>query len=275
MTDLNHELEVARTAVLEAGRLVMALYRTDVHVEMKGKNDPVTAADRASNDALVAALSRAFPDDAILAEESGAAGATALDRRRWCIDPLDGTKEFIAQNGEFSVMVGLAVAGRPVLGIVYQPAQELLLEGIVGHGAFVTEAGARRAVRVSDVSDPAAMRLVVSRSHRNPIVDGVKASLGITEERPSGSVGIKIGLLVRRQADLYVHPGRGTKLWDTCGPEAILLAGGGQMTDPEGALLRYDVPDPALALGLVASNGTAHERIVAAVRGVVGAARAS
>jgi len=265
MTDLSHELEVSKKAVLEAGRLVMALYKTDVQVEMKGKNDPVTAADRASNEALVAALSRAFPDDAILAEESGAGGATALDRRRWCIDPLDGTKEFISQNGEFSVMVGLAIAGRPVLGIVYQPDQDILLEGIVGQGAFVTEGGLRRAVRVSGVSDPAAMRLVVSRSHRNPIVDAVKETLGITAERISGSVGIKIGLLVRQLADLYIHPGRGTKLWDTCGPEAILLAGGGQMTAPDGTLLRYDVPEPALP-GLIASNGTAHDRVVAALR---------
>ena len=126
MTDLSREREIARAAALEAGRLVMALYRTDVRVEMKGKNDPVTAADNASNDAIVAALSRAFPGDAILAEESGAGGAAALDGRRWCVDPLDGTKEFLAQNGEFAVMIGLAIAGRPVLGVVYQPAQDLL-----------------------------------------------------------------------------------------------------------------------------------------------------
>jgi len=250
----------------------MGLYGTDVQVEMKGKNDPVTAADKASNEALVAALSRAFPGDAILAEESGAAGAAALDRRRWCIDPLDGTKEFIAQNGEFSVMVGLAVAGRPVLGLVYQPAQDILLEGVVGQGAWVTEGGGEpRPARVTTVSDPAAMRLVVSRSHRNPVVDAVKRTLGIEAERISGSVGIKIGLLVRQLADVYVHPGRGTKLWDTCGPEAILLAGGGRMTDPTGALLRYDVPEPALPLGLVASNGTAHDRVVDAVKAAVAA----
>lgn len=267
MTDaLTHELDVARAAVLEAGRVVMSLYATDMQVEMKGKDDPVTAADRAANDLIVTALSRAFPDDAILAEESGVAGAASLDGRRWCVDPLDGTKEFIAKNGEFSVMVGLAIAGRPVLGVVYEPAHDVFLEGVVGHGAFVTHAGARRAAHVGTVSDPASMRLVLSRSHRNPVVDAVKTSLGIVAERPSGSVGIKIGLLVRQEADLYIHPGRGTKLWDTCGPEAILLAGGGKMTDPEGALIRYDVADPSLPLGLVATNGTAHDRIVAAVR---------
>jgi 3'(2'), 5'-bisphosphate nucleotidase len=266
VTDYARELEIARAAVLDAGKLVMELYGTDVQVEMKGRNDPVTAADKASNEALVAALSRAFPDDAILAEESGAAGASALDRRRWCIDPLDGTKEFIAKNGEFSVMVGLAVAGRPVLGIVYQPAQDILLEGVVGHGAFVTENGERRAARVTSVASPADMRLVVSRSHRNPIVDAVKQTLGIQAERISGSVGIKIGLLVRQLADLYIHPGRGTKLWDTCGPEAILLAGGGEMTDPEGALIRYDVEDPNVLKGLVASNATAHARVIEALR---------
>jgi 3'(2'), 5'-bisphosphate nucleotidase len=109
------------------------------------------------------------------------------------------------------------------------------------------------------------MQLVISRSHRSAKVDALKERLGIVRERPSGSVGVKIGLLVRREADLYVHPGRGAKLWDACAPEAILSAAGGKMTDALGDPIRYDVAEVSLETGLIASNGVAHHRIVEAM----------
>ncbi|MBI2893621.1 MAG: 3'(2'),5'-bisphosphate nucleotidase CysQ [Deltaproteobacteria bacterium] len=273
------ELRVAHDAALAAGAVILSHYDGEVRVEMKAPGDPVTVADRESNQLIVDALGRAFPDDAILAEESpvgdfpgssGAGGGSGADRR-WCVDPLDGTKEFLAKNGEFAVMIGLAVQGRAVLGVVYQPAIDLLLEGVVGVGAWITSRSDRRPASVSTTSDPASMRLVVSRSHRSPLVDAAKAALRISAERISGSVGVKIALLARQEADLYIHPGRGVKLWDACAPEAILVAAGGKMTDTRGQLIRYDSADPALDRGLIASNAQAHEAIVAALAGATDA----
>lgn len=262
---LDRELRIAAGLAREAGALVLSHYDEDVRVDMKAPGDPVTIADRESNQLIVDALAREFPDDAILAEESGAGGGRGPGERRWCVDPLDGTKEFLARNGEFAVMIGLAIRGRPVLGVVYQPAVDLLLEGVVGVGAWTTIGTQRLSASVSSIADPGSMALVVSRSHRSSLVDAAKVALGISKERISGSVGVKIGLLARREADLYIHPGRGVKLWDACAPEAILVAAGGMMTDPRGDLIRYDAAEPALDGGLVASNGQAHDAIVAAV----------
>jgi 3'(2'), 5'-bisphosphate nucleotidase len=251
------------TIVRRAGPIVRVYHdRTDT-IAWKGADDPVTAADRAVNQFLVAELRHAFPHDGILAEESKDDLARLHHERVWCIDPLDGTKEFIARNGEFSIMVGLAMAGEAILGVVYQPIQDLMYSGIRDVGAWMTTPAGRCPLRVSDIADPAAMRLVVSRSHRNPITDALKTALGIGQERISGSVGLKCGLIARGEADLYLHPAPGLKEWDTCAPEAILTGAGGRLTDCWGRPLRYNRPDVARHGGLVASNGHGHDRIIA------------
>lgn len=249
--------------VRRAGPIVRTFHDQSDDIAWKDADDPVTAADRAVNHFLVTELRRAFPTDGILAEESKDDLARLRHERVWCIDPLDGTKEFIARNGEFSIMVGLAVAGEAVLGVVYQPIVDLMYSGVRGVGAWMTTPTGRQALHVSDIADPAAMRLVVSRSHRNPITDALKTALGLTQERISGSVGLKCGLIARGEADLYLHPAPGLKEWDTCAPEAILTGAGGRLTDCWGRPLRYNRPDVARHSGLVASNGRCHDRIIA------------
>ena len=246
----------------EAGAIVRVYHDRADTVAWKGNDDPVTAADHAVNAYLVEGLSRLFPADGILAEESED-NPDRLERGRvWCVDPLDGTKEFIARNGEFSIMVGLAEQGEAVLGVVYQPIIDLMYSGIRDVGAWLTQGGNRGKLDVSAASDPTQMRLVVSRSHRNPIVDDIKRGLGIQQERISGSVGLKCGLIARAEADLYLHPSPGVKEWDTCAPEAILRGAGGVMTDCWGQSLRYNQRDVHRRHGIVASNGRCHSRII-------------
>jgi 3'(2'), 5'-bisphosphate nucleotidase len=266
------ELALVEQMVRKAGELVARYYATETAVAYKGVDDPVTAADQAANDYLMAELGRAFPDDGLLSEES-ADNSSRLQRRRvWIVDPLDGTREFIGRIGEFSIMVGLAVAGRPVLGVVYQPVSDLLYRGLPGQVAEVVERGAARPLAVSTVAEPAAMRLVASRSHRDPLVAAVCQQLGITQDRPSGSVGLKVGLLATAQCDLYVHPAPGLKEWDTCAPEAILAAAGGVLTDAWGSPLTYNKANVRQRQGLVASNGCCHGRIVSATSAAAEAA---
>lgn len=263
---LEKELLVAERLVREAGALVRQYFRQETDVAWKGRNDPVTAADHFANAHLVEGLRREFPDDGILAEES-ADDLSRLSRRRvWMIDPLDGTKEFISGIEEFSVMVGLAVGSVPALGVVYQPVADLLYRGVPGVLAQLANGAQEvRPLAVSSLDDPADMRLVVSRSHRDPLVGAVGTRLGISKEKPSGSVGLKVGLLATSDCDLYIHPAPGLKEWDTCAPEAILVAAGGALSDAWGRALSYNKQDVRQRYGLVATNGRHHERIVSAV----------
>jgi 3'(2'), 5'-bisphosphate nucleotidase len=258
----DREVEVAARAARAAGATIMDLYG-HVEAEMKGKGDPVTEADRRSNEQIVGTLRAAFPGDGIVAEESKDVPAVRTRGGRvWFVDPLDGTKEFLAKNGEFSVMVGLAVDGVARVGAVYRPEGDVLWTA-TPQGAVRETAGVRTAVRVSDRSETRKSRMVSSRSHREPVLDRLRAALGITQERPSGSVGLKVGLIVDDLADLYVHPSGYARLWDTCAPEAILVAAGGRMTDCRGRPIRYDVDDVRCADGIVASNGLLHDVVVA------------
>ena len=115
---------------------------------------------------------------------------------------------------------------------------------------------------MSETADPAEMCVAVSRSHRSERIDAVRAALGIAREVRSGSVGLKIGLVAEAQRDLYAYGGGSTKIWDTCGPEAILVGAGGRMTDIDGNLLVYDRPDLYNRRGIVASNGPLHDFVI-------------
>jgi 3'(2'), 5'-bisphosphate nucleotidase len=262
LTEYGGILEKAVAIVREAGKILRDYHERPNEIEWKGVDDPVTAADRAVNAFLVKELNGTFPGDAVLSEEMKDDLSRLRHTRVWCVDPLDGTKEFIARNGEFSIMVGLAVEGKAVLGVVYQPVFDLLYCGIRDEGSRIQHPAGEAPLRVSDTGEPERMGLVVSRSHRNPILDRIKTDLGTTRERISGSVGLKCGLIAKGEADLYLHPAPGTKEWDTCGPEAILVGAGGQMTDCWGRPLVYNRPDVRRRTGLVASNGRCHDLVV-------------
>jgi 3'(2'), 5'-bisphosphate nucleotidase len=166
-------------------------------------------------------------------------------------------------------MIGLAVGGRSVLGVVYQPIDDVLYAAACGCSAFVEEFGERSVLSVSNESELARMRIVISRSHRPPIVDAIVERLRPQRERNIGSVGLKIGLIARGQAEVYVHPNPGTKEWDTCAPEAVVTGAGGIMTDCWGRPLRYNQPDVARRFGVLASNDARHEEIVEIVTAVL------
>src|SRR4051812_24578934 len=233
------ELSAAVELARQAGRILMDIYAKDFEVAYKGKNNPVTEADELANAHIVAELRRRFPEDGIVAEESADQGDALTKRRCWFVDPLDGTKEFIAKNGEFSVMIGLAVEGASQLGVVFQPGKDKLYRGVVGHGAALEHAGQVTQLTVSDKADPSTLKLVVSRSHRPSSIEQIMQQLGATEEMPSGSVGVKVGLIAERLADLYVHVSDKSSLWDACGPEAILKAAGGRFVHVDGTPISY------------------------------------
>jgi 3'(2'), 5'-bisphosphate nucleotidase len=263
--DFTHELEFASKLAREAATIVSTFYVGSSEVRYKSDDEPVTEADRSANQHIVARIRARFPDDGILSEESKDDLSRLNKSRVWIVDPLDGTKEFIARNGEFSVMIGLAVEGRPVMGVIMQPANHLLYAGAAGAGAYLYEDGERIRLTTGDCDDTSAMVMVSSRSHRQQMVDRMRTALHITRERVSGSVGLKVGLIARRLADVYIHPSPGCKEWDLCAPQALLEAAGGRMTDCWGNPLRYNKRDVRAHNGLVATSGIAHDEIVAVV----------
>jgi 3'(2'), 5'-bisphosphate nucleotidase len=262
---LDHEAAVALDLARRAGAVVLRYRHPDLEVSHKAHDEPVTRADREANDLIVAGLRAAFPDDAVLSEESAAVGEYQTATRAWMVDPLDGTRDYVRGLPGFAVMIGLCLDGRPSLGVVYQPLGDVLYRAVTGHGAVVEEAGSTRPLRVSDRRDPRGCRLVSSASHRMATIDQVRAALGIDDEISLGSVGLKLGLIARAERDLYVNPEGFSKLWDSCAPEVILAESGGKLTDIHGRRLDYRRAEVRHLDGLLASNGLLHDAVVTAI----------
>ena len=265
-TGYDHELRVACELARLAGAAILEQYEGPLNIKQKKSADdvePVTQADTIANDLIVTQLKREFPDDGILAEESVDTDRRLAKSRVWMVDPLDGTNGFIDGNGDFAVQIGLAEDGLCVLGVVYQPLTGVLYRAVRGNGTWVErpEFEPEKAL-VSDKKILSEMRLAASRSHRSPRMSKVVESLGFQEEVQRGSVGIKIGLLIEKQCDVYIHLSPRTKQWDTCAPEVILTEAGGRISDLFGYPLNYNVPDVQNRNGLVASNGVSHDEII-------------
>ncbi|MFO0577020.1 MAG: 3'(2'),5'-bisphosphate nucleotidase CysQ [Polyangia bacterium] len=243
-------------------------------VEMKPGDEPVTEADRAVNALCVAGLRREFPQDAVLSEELPDDGARHHAPRTWLVDPIDGTKDFIAGRPGFAVMIGLLENrdgdARPTLGVVYQPTVDRLWYARRGRGAFEVVADrAPRRLAVSTVDVLTEARLVSSASHREELVAQVREAAGIRDEEQVGSVGVKLGLIAAGVRDLYVNPAGRCKLWDTGAPEIILAEAGGRLTDFAGQPLRY-TEGLGHNHGLVASNGGLHDAALERLRPFLG-----
>ena len=161
-------------------------------------------------------------------------------------------------------MIGLAIDHKPIVGVIYQPTGKRVFAAAPDIGTWVIPPGsAAHRVHGADTSDPTQVRLVASKSHRSAAIDEVKSALGIANELNVGSVGLKLSLIAVAERDLYVNPSSKCKLWDTCGPEALLAHAGGRLSDIHGRALRYDTEDLQHRRGLVASNSHVHDAVIA------------
>jgi 3'(2'), 5'-bisphosphate nucleotidase len=235
-------LDAARRAALAAGEAIMRVYAQDFEIREKTDKTPVTAADLAAERVIVAILEEAFPDIPVISEEQvEAEGLPPSAPCFWAVDPLDGTREFIAKNGEFAVCIGLVEAGRPILGVVHGPALGLTYAAC-GPGTATRRKNGGNAEPIA-ARPPGADGLVVvhSRSHESsrrlaeyladyPVKDRVKC----------GSA-LKFGVLAAGEADLYPRFGT-TMEWDTAAGQAILEAAGGRVETRDGAPLLYGKP---------------------------------
>ena len=267
MKTYEHELRVACELARAAGAAILEHYEGPLNIAQKHSEhdaEPVTQADTIANDLIVGHLKREFPDDGILAEESIDTKRRLEKSRVWMVDPLDGTNGFIDGNGDFAVQIGLTVDGQCALGVVFQPLPGVMYRAVRGEGTWIERPQFEpEQAHASDKDDLSRMRLAASRSHRSARMNKVVQRFGFRDEVQRGSVGIKVGLLIEQQCDVYIHLSPRTKQWDTCAPEVILTEAGGRMTDLFGYPLNYNVPDVQNRNGLVASNGVAHDQIIA------------
>jgi 3'(2'), 5'-bisphosphate nucleotidase len=229
--------EIAR----RAGAAILEVYASgDPGTESKSDASPLTAADLRSHRLIVAALGALTPGVPVLSEEGAATayGERAAWRSYWLVDPLDGTREFLSRNGQFTVNIALIEAHAPVLGVVQVPVSDTTYQGIPGVGAWrQAGAAAPEPIRVQPrASDP--VRVVGSRSHRGDSLDAFLGRLGAFELKPIGS-SLKFCLVAEGSADVYPRLGP-TSEWDTAAAHAVATAAGGAVMRLDGTPLRYN-----------------------------------
>ena len=227
--------------VQEAGALVMRVYASDFQVDIKSDDSPVTLADQLAEDLITQALNRLTPDIPVVGEEAASAGdVTEGASRFWLVDPLDGTREFIQRNGEFTVNIALIDEGRPVLGLVLLPALGRLYGGAEGLGSWVEAGGRRRPIQCRSVPE-AGLSVLASRSHGDEAaLQAFLVGRAVAGVVHAGS-SLKLCLLAEGQADVYPRLGR-TMEWDIAAGQAILLAAGGSVDCLDGSPLVYGKP---------------------------------
>jgi 3'(2'), 5'-bisphosphate nucleotidase len=224
-----------------AAAVILDVYATDFAVRGKSDASPVTEADERAEAVIVEALCALAPDVPIVAEEAVAGGAVPqLGDWFWLVDPLDGTKEFISRNGEFTVNIALVHRGVPVLGVVQAPALGSLYTGVVGQGAWLEDAAGRRRIRCRAVP-PEGLTVVASRSHGDAAaLDAFLSGRKVAALANAGS-SLKLCLVAAGEADLYPRLGR-TMEWDIAAGHAVLSAAGGDVTTTDHLPLRYGKP---------------------------------
>jgi 3'(2'), 5'-bisphosphate nucleotidase len=224
-------------AAREAGEAILEIVRRGFEIETKGDSSPVTVADRAAEQIILAALASAAPGVPVIAEEEVAAGRIpAHDDIYFLVDPLDGTKEFCRGGDDYTVNIGLIEDGVPALGVVFAPATGRLHGGSVGAGAWVDDRQGRKEIRTRPRGEQ--LTAVASRLHLNQAtIDYLEQAAGGCSYVGVGS-SLKFCIVAEGQADIYPRASP-TSEWDTAAGHAVLLAAGGLVDGPDGTSLRY------------------------------------
>ena len=234
------------TLAIDAGRKILEVYSSDFEVQSKEDDSPLTQADLASHHCIVAGLEALTPDIPIISEESELPDFAERSQwdRYWIIDPLDGTKEFVNRNGEFTVNIALIDHQKPVFGVVHVPVQDKTYWGCEGLGTMRQNAdGSVEPIQVSATSaDP--VRVVGSRSHRSSSLDAYLENLGDHDMIPMGS-SLKFCVIAEGGADLYPRLGL-TSEWDTAAAQAVIEQAGGSVVTLDGKPMKYNTKEDIL-----------------------------
>lgn len=234
-----------------AGREIMEVYEGSVEVWQKADRSPLTSADLRADQVIRGGLEKAFPGVFILSEESSS-GKVACHDTFFLVDPLDGTKEFVKRNGEFTVNIAYVAGGLPLAGVVYAPALDELYFAGRGLGVWKRSAGQEHALATCRDRGGRALRVLGSRSHGGDRLAAWLASLTVAHSLDSAGSSLKFCRIAEGRADLYPRFGP-TSQWDTAAAQAILEEAGGCVVDLAGGGLRYGLERPVLNPDFVAA----------------------
>ncbi|QRN86926.1 3'(2'),5'-bisphosphate nucleotidase CysQ [Clostridia bacterium] len=230
-------------AAKKAARAIMDVYQTDFHVDMKEDNSPLTLADRRANDIIVSVLEKAYPEYAILSEEGRDNPARLLKEYCFVVDPLDGTKEFVKRNGQFTVNIALCRRGYPIAGLIYVPVTKELYYASECNGAVYKNMGTGITENIQVSERKTSIRVVCSRSHVSEEEQKLylEHKAEIQEIKPVGS-SLKGCLVARGHADVYYRYGF-TSEWDTAAMQCIVEEAGGIFRQMDGSIMHYNRED--------------------------------
>ncbi len=236
---INSTITIAR----EASKVIMNFYEGDIASKTKSDGSPVTAADQAADNIIFSALNDLTPNIPIISEERVDNGIIpdVSGGTFWLVDPLDGTKEFINRNGDFTVNIGLIESEIPKLGVIMTPVNGLVWAGINGMGAFEENPSGLRHSIMARRADKRALTVVASRSHRSDQLEDYISNLKVKNSISRGSA-LKFCLVAKGDADLYPRTGP-TMEWDTAAGHALLLAAGGTVETFDGKPFLYAKED--------------------------------
>ena len=243
MIDLLNSIE---NLAIEAGKAILEIYNSaDFGVEMKSDDSPLTKADLASHNVIAKGLQELTPDIPVLSEESASIAFAERQswKKYWLVDPLDGTKEFIKKNGEFTVNIALIENGKSVVSVVYVPVQDISYTAALGYGAFKKSENQRQQIHVKKPARNIPV-VVGSRSHMSDDVKNYLQDLGTNELTSMGS-SLKFCLVAEGKADLYPRLGL-TSEWDTAAAQCIVEQAGGHVVTLDNQALKYNTKESLL-----------------------------
>jgi len=265
---VNELLTQLHDIAIDAAKEVMRVYERPFSVDFKGPQDPVTEADRRSNDLICERLTKAFPAIPIVAEETPPEQwADYRDSDQvFFVDPVDGTREFVAKNGQFVIMIGLLSGDRPSHGLLLAPAQRTTWAGAVGEGAVrIDPDGTKYQLDGIQARQLGESRVVSSRSNPTALNQRILERLAPAEVVPLGSAGLKVAAVCDGRADIYLAPEFAGCRWDSCAPEALLRSVGGTFTDAKGRPIDYRAASVENNDGAVAAAKGLHEQVIEAL----------
>ncbi len=256
-------IESVISIAVQAGKIVMEAKKKGFAYETKSHSfDFVTTADLKSEKYIISQLQKKFPNYTIISEEKGIISGKNRDYV-WYVDPLDGTKDFKNKGKGFAIMIGLCHKNKPVLGVVYGPAQKILYYGNKGKGSYVKINGKTSRLLVSGVSNLKNSTMVIRIKDIEKRKEDIFERLFKVKKKISeSSVGLKLGLIGRQKADFHIHANSRASKWDTCAPQIILEQAGGKITDLYGKKLDYGQTDNNWKYSFVASNNILHDKVI-------------
>ncbi len=252
--DYSKEMELAKVLAVKAGEAIMKVYESDdFDISYKDDNSPLTKADRAADDIIVPALKEAFPTYAVLSEEEKDDLSRLDNDLCFVVDPLDGTKEFIKRNGQFTVNIALAFKHEAVMGVIYVPVSKELYYGYKGYGAYVDNSkGSGIRLKVSDNIDKSALRMVMSSSHGDERVDMLVKKYNIKDYVSMGS-SLKGCIIASGGAEVYYRY-KPTMEWDTAAMQLIVEEAGGIFRQTDDSLMLYNRENSVNEIGFYIHN---------------------